>query len=256
MTSSAIYDGQVTHQRLKPIRHRLRYGIFMMLLDLDELPTLARRLRLFSHEKFNLFAFHEADHGNGQPGNLRPWLQGQLQSAGLREPCGAIHVLCMPRILGHVFNPISVFICHRPDGSPLAIMYEVRNTFGERHAYLIPVSDTETAWPIRQTCDKCFYVSPFMPMQMIYRFRIAHPDEYFALGITATALDGPMIATAFAGKRAAFTDRVLLGQFLRMPLLGAKVLAAIHFEALKLWLRGLTLLPKPAAPPAPVTIIS
>jgi len=252
--SSVIYDGQVTHQRLKPIRHRLRYRIFMMLLDLDELPALARRLRLFSHEKFNLFAFHEADHGAAKPGNLRPWIQAHLHAAGLDEPCGTIKILCMPRVLGHVFNPISVFFCYRPDGSPLAMLYEVRNTFGERHAYLIPVSDP--LWPVRQTCDKCFYVSPFMPMEMIYRFRIACPGQHFALGITASAPDGPMIATAFAGKRAAFTDRVLLAQFLRMPLLGAKVLAAIHFEALKLWLRGLTLLPKPAAPAEPVTIIS
>jgi DUF1365 family protein len=254
MTSSAIYDGYVTHQRLKPVRHRLRYGIFMMLLDLDELPALACRLRLFSHEKFNLFAFHEADHGGGKPGNLRHWVQTQLHSAGLQIPCGAIHVLCMPRILGHAFNPISVFFCYRQDGSPLAFLYEVRNTFGERHAYLIPVSDP--AWPIRQTCDKCFYVSPFMPMQMIYRFRVARPEQYFSLGITATAPDGPMIATAFGGKRAALTDRALLRQFLRMPLLAAKVLAAIHFEALRLWLRGLALLPKPPAPAAPVTIIS
>lgn len=254
MTSSAIYDGTVTHQRLKPIRHRLRYGIFMMLLDLDELPALARRLRLFSHEKFNLFAFHEADHGGGQPGNLRLWLQEHLQSAGLQEPCGAIKALCMPRILGHAFNPISVFFCHRLDGTPLAILYEVRNTFGERHAYLIPVSDP--AWPIRQTCDKSFYVSPFMPMQMTYRFRVAQPGQHFSLGITATSPEGPMIATAFAGTHAAFTDRVLLGQFLRMPFLGAKILAAIHFEALKLWWRGLSLLPKPAAPAEPVSIIS
>jgi DUF1365 family protein len=254
MIASCLYDGQVTHQRLKPIRHRLRYGMCMMLLDLDELPALARRLRLFSHEKFNLFSFFEKDHGNGEPGNLRCWIQAQLQSAGLHEPCGAIRILCMPRILGHAFNPISVFFCHRPDESPLAIFYEVNNTFGERHAYLIPVTDS--AWPIRQSCDKRFHVSPFMPMQLTYRFRVGRPEQHFSLGITAAAPDGPMIATAFAGTRAAFTDPVLLRQFLRMPLLGAKVLAAIHFEALKLWWRGLALLPKPAAPSAPITIIT
>jgi DUF1365 family protein len=253
MTVSAIYNGTVTHQRLTPIRHRLRYGIFMMLLDLDELPTLARRLRLFSHDKFNLLSFFDSDHGDGEPGQLRRWLEEQLHAAGLHAPCGGIKVLCMPRILGHVFNPISVFFYHRPDGAPLAILYEVSNTFGERHAYLIPVSDP--AWPIRQTCDKRFYVSPFMPMHMTYRFRLTQPEAHFSLGITATAPGGPMIATAFAGRHAAFTDRVLLGAFLRMPLLGAKVLAAIHFEAAQLWLRGLKLMPKPAAPADPVTII-
>ena len=253
MTISALYNGTVTHQRLKPIRHRLRYGIFMMLLDLDELPALARRLRLFSHNKFNLISFFDSDHGGGKPGGLRSWLQAQLQSAGLPEPCGAIRVFCMPRILGHVFNPITLFFCHRPDGSPLAMLYEVNNTFGERHSYLIPVTDP--AWPIRQNCEKRFYVSPFMPMDMLYRFRVAQPDAHFSFGITASTQDGPMIATAFSGQHAALSDRVLLGAFLRMPLLGAKVVAAIHFEAMKLWWGGLKLLPRPAAPVEPVTII-
>ncbi len=254
MSASCLYRGHVVHQRLKPLRHRLRYSIFMMLLDIDELPGLARRLRLFSLEKFNILSFSESDHGDGKPGGLRAWLEAQLRSAGLHEPCGAIRVLCMPRILGHAFNPISLFFCHRPDGSPLAMFYEVNNTFGERHTYLIPVADS--AWPIRQSCDKNFYVSPFMPMDMVYRFRVTQPGAHFSFGINAAAPDGPMIATAFAGARAPLTDRALLAEFLRMPALGAKIVAAIHFEALKLWLRGLKLLPRPAAPAAPVTITS
>ena len=253
MTSSAIYNGTVTHQRLRPIRHRVRYRMFMMLLDLDELPALARGLRLFSHDRFNLFSFCDSDHGAGEPGGLRAWLNLQLGSAGLLDSCGAIRVLCMPRILGHVFNPISVFFCHRPDGSPLAMLYEVNNTFGERHGYLIPVTDS--TWPVRQSCDKAFYVSPFMPMELVYRFKVTRPAEHFSLAITATAPEGPMIATAFTGKAAPITDRVLLGAFLRMPLLGAKVLTAIHVEAIKLWFRGLKLIPRPAAPADPVTII-
>ena len=254
MTASAIYNGTVTHQRLRPVRHKLRYRIFMMLLDLDELPAIARRLRLFSHDRHNVFAFFDSDHGAGLPGGLRAWLEIQLQSAGLLESCGAIRVLCMPRILGHVFNPISVFFCHRPDGSPLAMLYEVNNTFGERHSYLIPVTDS--AWPVRQSCDKHFYVSPFMPMDMIYRFRVGQPDRHISLGINASAKDGPIIATAFAGTASPITDRTLLRAFLRMPLLGLKVLAAIHFEALKLWFRGLKILPRPALPAESVTINS
>ena len=254
MTHSALYRGTVIHQRLRPIKHRLRYGIFMMLLDLDELPALTRRLRLFSHDRFNLFSFHDSDHGAGEPGGLRAWLDSQLRAAGLLESCSAIRVLCMPRILGHVFNPISVFFCHRADGSPLAMLYEVNNTFGQRHGYLIPVTDR--VWPVRQRCDKQFYVSPFMPMDMVYRFKLTRPAKQFSMGITAASSDGPMITTAFTGKAAPCTDRILLGAFLRMPFLGAKVLAAIHLEALKLWFRGLKLLPRPAPPAEPVTIIS
>jgi DUF1365 family protein len=253
MTNSAIYNGQVTHQRLKPVRHRLRYGIFMMLLDLDELPSLNRRLRLFSHDRFNLFSFHDSDHGAGEAGGLRGWMERQLHDAGLFEHCACIRVLCMPRILGHAFNPISVFFCYRADGSPLAMLYEVNNTFGERHAYLIPVADP--AWPIRQSCDKRFYVSPFLPMDLVYRFRVARPEQRFSFGITAAAADGPMIATAFSGERARITDKTLLRACLRMPWQGAKIIAAIHFEAAKLWFRGLKLLPRPAAPAHPVTII-
>jgi DUF1365 family protein len=253
MTQSCIYNGTVTHQRMRPIRHRLRYSIFMMLLDLDELPTLARFSRLFSHDRFNLLSFFDSDHGAGTQAGLRTWLQTQLHAAGLSDSCGAIRILCMPRILGHVFNPISVYFCHRTDGSPLAMLYEVNNTFGERHVYLIPVADS--AWPIRQSCEKQFYVSPFMPMDLTYRFRVARPDHHFSFGITAASPNGPMIATAFAGTSSPFTDTTLLRAFLRMPFLGIKVLAGIHLEAVKLWFRGLKLLPRPALPAEPVTII-
>ena len=133
------------------------------------------------------------------------------------------------------------------------MLYEVNNTFGQRHGYLIPV--TGSAWPVRQSCDKQFYVSPFMPMDMVYRFKVTRPGDHFALGITAAAPEGPTIATAFTGTAAPLTDGVLLRAFLRMPLLGAKVVAAIHLEALKLWFRGLKLIPRPAAPAEPVTII-
>ena len=252
MTASALYDGTVTHQRLQPVKHRLRYGIFMMLLDLDELPALARRLRLFSHDHFNLFAFHEADHGAGEPGGLRKWLEAQLHAAGLQCDGSQFRVLCMPRILGHVFNPISVFFCYRVDGVLQAMLYEVNNTFGERHSYLMPVENAQGA--IRQSCEKNFYVSPFMPMDLKYRFRVTRPGAKIALAITASGAQGPMIATGFAGRHLPLGDASLLRLFLRMPLLGAKVLAGIHFEALILWLRGLKIQPRPAPPADPVTI--
>jgi DUF1365 family protein len=236
MIGSALYNGAVTHQRMRPVKHRLRYNIFMMLLDLDEVPALARRLFLFSHARFNLFAFHDADHGAGDKAGLRPWIEAQLRSAGLPIVGGAISILCMPRILGHAFNPISAFFCYGLDGRLAAMLYEVNNTFGERHTYLMPVTDD--AGPIRQVCEKRFYVSPFMPMALQY----------------ASDSEGLMIATAFAGTRRTLTDRALLEMFLKMPFLGIKVLAGIHFEAARLWWRGLKLLPRPAPPADPVTI--
>jgi DUF1365 family protein len=249
---SAFYDGSVVHQRLRPVRHRLRYRVFYMLFDLDELPMLSARLRLFAHERFNLFSFHERDHGAGTPGGLRHWVHTCLEDAGLGDRCGAIRILCMPRILGHAFNPISVFFCHRPDGTLLAMIYEVRNTFGEKHCYLIPAQPAENQ-QIRQSCAKQFFVSPFMPMRLTYRFRVRPPGPSVSLAITASDEAGTLIATAFAGTRQNLSDRALLARFLATPLLGLKVLAAIHWEALKLWLRGLALLPRPAPPLHPVS---
>ena len=249
---SALYHGSVTHQRLHPITHRLRYGIFMVWLDLDELPALGRRLRFFSHERFNLFSFHDRDHGDGEKGGLRRWVERHLCAAGLPIEGGAIRVLCMPRVAGHAFNPISVFFCHRADGALAAMIYEVNNTFGERHSYLIPVEGDGGV--IRQVCEKRFYVSPFMPMAMLYRFRVTRPGARASLAITASEGAVPMIATGFAGARTALTDGALLRAFLRMPLLGAKVLAGIHWEALKLWGRGMKLVAKPVAPAEAVTI--
>jgi len=252
MTISCFYDGSVTHQRARPIKHRLRYRIFMAFLDLDELPSLGRRLRLFSHERFNLFSFFDSDHGDGVRGGLRAWVEQHLRAAGVESEGGAIRVLCMPRVLGHVFNPISIFYCFAENGSLAAMLYEVNNTFGERHSYLIPVRQAEG--PIRQTCEKAFYVSPFMPMRAKYRFRVTPPEARVSVAITAADADGPLIATAFAGARSKISDVVLLRAFLRMPLLGLKVVAGIHWEALKLFVRGLRLQAKPAPPTTPVSI--
>lgn len=242
MTISALYPGTVVHQRLRPVRHKLRYGIVQMLLDLDELPSLSRQLRMFAHDRFGIFSFHERDHGNGVAGGLRGWVEQSLQAAGIAAPCGAIRLLCMPRILGHAFNPISVFFCHGRDAGLIAMIYEVRNTFGEKHIYIMPAN--ADGLQIRQSCAKAFYVSPFMPMQLTYRFRVTPPGAHVSLGITASDAEGTLIATAFGGARETMTDMALLRHVLRMPVQGIKVLAAIHWEALKLWFRGVRFVPR------------
>ena len=140
MTGSSVYFGTVLHQRLRPVRHELSYRVFSLLLDLDEIPALAARLRLFSHNRFNLFSFHDRDHGARRPGPSRLHIEGQLARAGIALDGGAIRLLCFPRVLGYVFNPLSIYFCHHRDGELRAILYEVKNTFGEQHGYLIPVS--------------------------------------------------------------------------------------------------------------------
>lgn len=252
MTASGLYSGVVAHARLRPRMHRLRYRIFMTLLDLDELPDLGRRLRLFGCNRPGLIAFRDTDHLQGS-GNLRAEVRTLLAQAGL-DGGGAIRVLCMPRVLGFVFNPISVYFCHGADGRLVAMLYEVNNTFGQRHAYLIPVAKPDGGM-IRQSCDKAFHVSPFMDMAMRYHFEVAEPGQDARLAVDGHTPDGPMITTSFRGARRELTDAAILRAVLAHPLLSLAVLAGIHWEAAKLLLKGLRLKPSPPPPRAPVTIV-
>lgn len=234
---SAIFEGEVVHVRFRPRAHRLKYRVFSLLIDLDELPVLDRTLRLFGHGRRALFSFRDEDHGSGIPGaSLKAWVLDELRPAGLAEDDLKITILCYPRIFGYVFNPLTVFFCHRPDGTLAAILYEVTNTFNERHTYVIPVMDGR-ATEIRQSCDKALYVSPFMPMECRYHFIIAPPGDSVAVRINETAGTERMLYAAFEGKRRPLTDAGLLAMLMKYPLMTAKVTVAIHWEALRLWLK-------------------
>ena len=250
---SGLYEGLVTHQRLRPRRHRLRYRIFQMLLDLDELPALSAASRLFGYNRAAPISFHDCDHGAGDGRPLRPWVEAELRRAGIELGGGAIQLLCMPRMLGQVFNPLSLYFCRRPDGSLAAMLYEVNNTFGERHSYLIPV-DSQAAPTVRQACDKLFYVSPFMDMRMGYAFDIRPPGAEVFVGIRTSDAEGPLLLATFAARRRELSDRALLGALLRHPLLALKVVGGIHWEAVKLLLAGFRFHARPPAPAEAVTI--
>ena len=255
-TDSALYEGHVVHQRLAPRRHRLRYALFQVLFDLDELPDLSRRLRWFSHDRLNLFSFFDRDHGDGRPGPLRGYVEETLAGAGIDIAGGPIRLLCMPRLFGHVFNPISIYWCHRPDGGLAAMLYEVNNTFGQRHSYLIPVDRFADQDVTRQSCAKAFHVSPFMDMAMTYDFAIAAPGQTISTSVNGRTTQGaPMITANFSGVRHALTDVRLLRALVVFPLMTLKVVAAIHWEAVKLLAKGLRLKPKPAPPAQPVSVV-
>jgi hypothetical protein len=224
-----------------------------MLFDLDELPALDRGLRLFSRNRFNLFSFHDRDHGEGGP-NLRAYVMRQLGVAGIDLAGGRIALLCNPRMLGYVFNPLSVYFCYRADGAIAAMLYEVNNTFGERHSYLIPAGASLDS-VIRQSCDKKFYVSPFMAMAMTYHFSVAPPTDSVAIAIRQDGAAGPMLHANFVGDRAGLSDCSLVTAFLRQPLLTLKIIGGIHWEAMKLLLKGVRLVPHPAPPEHAVTIV-
>lgn len=251
---SALYIGRVMHQRLRPTRHRLRYRVYNLLIDIDELPRLHARLRCFSVDRFNLFSFHAADHGDGSGRDLRAQVEAWLREAGLPTG-GAIRLLTMPRLLGHVFNPLSVWFCHAPGGALQALLYEVNNTFGQRHRYLIPVADGG-APVVDQRCDKQMYVSPFNGMDLCYRFRIVPPGETVSVGISVHDADGAVLNARLDGQRAPLSDLALLRVFVTHPLLTLKVVGAIHWQALRLWIKRVPLHPRPAAPERDLTIVS
>lgn len=247
--ASAIYRGAVVHDRHRPKRHRLRYRVFSLLLDLDELPALDSGSRLFAYNRWAPFAFHDADHGptTGEP--LRPWVEACLSEAGITPDGGPIRLLCYPRVFGYVFNPLSVFFCYRRDGALAAILYEVCNTYRERHTYILPVRDAGKA-VIRQRCGKALYVSPFIGMDAHYDFRIVPPGEGVNVVIRQEDADGLLLAASFRGDRAPMTDRTLLRCLAGFPFLTLKIIAAIHWEALRLWLKGFRVFPHaPAAAP-------
>lgn len=235
MTASALYGGTVVHTRLRPKRHKLSYRVFSLLLDLDELDDLGARLRLFAHNGPAIFSFHDKDHGDGTPAGLRAWAEAQLKAAGFSIARPSIRVLCYPRIWGYVFNPLTVFFCSDERGTLRAILYEVTNTFGERRTYVIR---TDGQGPVEHSCAKELYVSPFVPMDCTYHFHIAPPESSVVVRINETDAEGLLLVASFAGKRQALTDATLLRALLTYPLMTLKVSLAIHWEAFKLWRKG------------------
>ena len=247
--NSAIFRGTVVHERLRPKRHRLRYNVFTLLIDLEELPNLNQLGALFGYNRPAILSFYDEDHGPTTGMALRPWVEARLREAGLEPDGGAIELLLYPRILGYVFNPLSVYFCYCANGDLNAILYEVCNTFDERHVYVIRVDGGDQA-VIKQSCKKMLYVSPFMQMSTTYHFRIVPPGDQLNIAIHQEDADGLLFTAGFSGARTPLTPRTLVRCLIAFPFLTIKVIAAIHWEALLLWTKGLSVYPhSPAARP-------
>jgi len=237
---SAIYVGSVMHRRLRPVGHTFRYRCFWLLLDLAELDALNARLRLFGHKCKRLFSFQPADHGDGTDTPLRTQVDRLLTASGIDLAGGAVKLLCMPRTLGYSFNPLSIYFCHHADGRLLALIHQVHNTFGGRHTYVMPVAPVRCdGATIVQRCGKSFYVSPFLGMDLRYDFRVRPPAKRVAVAIRASSPEGPMLDACLSGEHRPLTDGALLRAFLAVPAVSLKVIAAIHWEAVRLWWKGL-----------------
>jgi DUF1365 family protein len=243
--AAALYFGNVMHARLKPMGHRFSYRVMSLLIDLDRLDEAGRQSPLFAVNRAALYSFHEADHGERDGSSLRAYAQRSAAARGIDLSGGRVLLLCYPRLFGYTFNPLSAYFCYRADGELALIIYEVRNTFGKLHSYVLPVQPGEISEAgVRQQQDKLFYVSPFIEMAMRYHFRVSPPGESVKLRVLETDREGPLLSATFSGRRRGLTTAALLRSFVSLPLVTFKIVAAIHWEALRLWLKGARLVPR------------
>lgn len=242
---SALYDGEVAHRRFRPKAHKLRYSVFTMLFDLDELPLLGAGLKFFAYNRRAPIAFHDRDHGPRDGTGLRAWAEAKMREIGVEPDGGRIELLCYPRIFGYVFNPLSVYFCRRRDEALAAILYEVHNTHGEQHTYAIPVKDAGPV--IEQRAEKAFYVSPFIGPTATYNFEVLPPADKVAVVIRQELAGEPLMTASFYGRRQPLTTAAIARHLCAFPLMTFKVVAAIHWEAVKMWWKGFEIFPH--APP-------
>ncbi len=248
---SALYRGRISHTRLRPAKHRFEYRVFYGLFDLDELPDLARRSRWFSLNRFNVFSLRSSDHGPDDGSSLRVWADARLAEADIDLQGGRIELLAFPRVLGYVFNPIAVWYCYGPDDELRAVLHEVRNTFGDKHTYVVPVEGAD----LRHEFAKELHVSPFMDMDSIYQFAVTLPGDRVSIGIKQRDTTGPLFRASLRASRLAFTDRNLLVLFFTHPLVTLKATTAIHWEALRLWRKRVPFHRRPDPKPRSVSVV-
>ena len=240
MTSS-IYNGTVIHKRFKPKLHFFKYRVFSLLIDLSDLNNLGKDITFFSYNHFNLISFFDKDHGERDGSSLIEWVKKNLDENDINSKDIRIKLLCYPRILGYVFNPLSVFFVYDNNKNLISILYEVKNTFGEQHTYIFKVENDHL---LQHNCSKKFHVSPFIEMNCNYFFRILKPSEKISVVIDQYQLDEKILFASQDGKRVDFNSKELLKSYVKHPLMTFKIISAIHFEAFKLWLKGIKFIKK------------
>jgi len=233
--AASLYAGRVAHIRHTPFRHRFDYRIWMMSVDLDIIDQVAKTSRFFSHNKPGLISIQDKDHGfrDGRP--LRGFVENALAQQGFAEFGAKIVFVTIPRLLGYAFNPISFYYCHDAQGRLGAVLHQVKNTFGGQIGYLLPVHGEGI---IRQNASKGMYVSPFFDMKGGYRFALTPPGEKLSVSIQYGEPAQKRMTATMSLHRRPFTDASILRLLAQMPLAPMKVMMAIHWQALKLFLRG------------------
>jgi len=244
---NSIYSGRVWHKRISPREHAFKYRVFYVLQDLDDFDGNAKSPWCLSLNKFNVFSLREKDYGANSAEGLKVHIISELNNSGLKEEPVKIFMLTMPRMLGYGFNPITVFFCYDADSQVIAVIYEVHNTFGQNHSYLFAIDPDDAI--ADHGIDKSLYVSPFYDVTGKYRFRVNPPTD--TLDLLIHYLDDAntlRMTAALSTTRQPLISSRLMTLFLIMPFATLKVVLAIHFEALKLWLKKTALASRPAPP--------
>ncbi|MFZ6776732.1 DUF1365 domain-containing protein [Undibacterium sp. Ji83W] len=261
-TKSAVVlcTGEVMHKRLRPAKNAFRYGVFFIRVPVRDINDIKRMSTpaLFSVNRFNVLSFHERDHGDaGQP--LAQWLDDLLQSEGITDADGEIWLQCFPRVFGYVFNPVSFWFCHRQDGSLRAVVCEVRNTFGEKHLYLLEKGG-KLANGEELQARKIFHVSPFCKVEGSYRFRFmqaqqemlgqdaGHVQKKHLARIDYADAEGPLLLTSVSGREQTMSNTRITQVMLRYPFMTIGVVLRIHIQALRLWIKRVPFISKPIPP--------
>jgi DUF1365 family protein len=235
---SALYTGTVMHARRAPRDNVFSYPVYMALLDLDELPRLDRTLRLFGWNRRAVTSFYDADHID-----IRALLaENAIELRGR----GSIQILTNLRVLGHVFNPVSFWWCRHDDGTVACIVAEVNNTFGERHPYVLrPGEGSDVRGRVVFETDKRLHVSPFMPMDQAYTWWFSEPEERLSVRMDVHESGSPDFHATLTARRVPLTSAALRAALVRYPLMPARVLGLIHWQAFRLWLKRTPFYRKP-----------
>ncbi len=237
--NSCLYECDVMHHRLEPKEHQFRYRIFMFALDLDEIDALAKRLPLFSRNRWNVYTFRDRDHltlAGGETKSVKENVVQYLAENGVPFPTdGRILLVTLPRVLGYIFNPVSFYFCSTAEGAPLCAVVQVGNTFGEMKPYIL--RGPATANGFRLITPKHFYVSPFSALDLLFDFKLRIPGHMLDIHIDDRNSERRVLLSALTGKRRALTSARLFWFTLKYPLLTLKVIFFIHWHAFRLWMK-------------------
>ena len=242
INSSCIYNGQVIHKRFKPKEHFFKYKVFSLLLDLSELSLLDKKLKIFSYNKFNILSFYDVDHGPRDGTSLISWVKENLNNNNINSKEIKIKLLCYPRVWGYIFNPLSIFFVYDKNSNLISILYEVKNTFGEQHTYVFKINKDNQL--LEHSCKKKFHVSPFIEMNCLYYFKILKPTDKLSVVINQNDDSGKLLFASQDGEKNQLNNKNLMISYISNPLMSFKIIGAIHFEAFKLWIKGIKLVKK------------